>query len=289
MGDGSRPLEALLKRDRAVVIAALVAGIVMSSIYLVSGAGMSMSAFEMSSLAMAFGARDEASIGMAMLGAMGQTMATPAVWTFDHALLMFGMWWVMMIAMMLPSAAPMVLIHATALRRGGTPSGGAHTPWPTAAFVLGYLLTWGLFSGIAAAAQWAFETSGLLSPMLMNSTNVLFASAILLLAGAYQLTPLKRACLKHCRGPIAFLARHWRPGAWGALAMGLRHGAYCVGCCWALMAVLFFGGVMNLYWILGLAVLVLVEKVLPVGPRAGSVIGVLLAVWGGALMLSVAI
>lgn len=292
MGDGSssaagREFEAVLKRDRAVVVAALVFVIAVCWFYLLSGAGMGMSAFEMSSLSMALGENRGASMDMPRSGVMGQAvvvMAMPAAWTRDYAVLMFVMWWAMMIAMMLPSAAPMILIHATILRRGGTREGATDSLWSNAAFALGYLLAWGLFSAIATALQWAFERSGLLSPMMMNSTNTLFAGGILLLAGLYQLTPAKQACLNHCRGPIAYLARHWRPGAGGALAMGLHHGAYCIGCCWGLMVVLFFGGIMNLYWIMGVALIVLVEKVIPIGPLVGIVIGGVLAIWGGVLI-----
>jgi predicted metal-binding membrane protein len=115
--------------------------------------------------------------------------------------------------------------------------------------------------------------------MTLNSTNAVFAGFILLFAGIYQLTPIKRACLRHCRGPISFLSRHWRPGARGALVMGLYHGAYCVGCCWGLMAILFFGGVMNLYWVIGLALIVLMEKVMPLGARLSIVTGGMLVMW----------
>lgn len=285
--DAGREFEAMLKRDRAVVVAALVSVIAVCWLYLWSGAGMGMSALEMSSLSMAPGDNTGASTDMPQSGALGQAMAVmrmPAAWTWENALLMLVMWWVMMIAMMLPSAAPMILIHATILRRSGTREGPTGSLWPNAAFALGYLLAWGLFSAIATALQRAFERSGLLSPMMMNSTNTLFAGGILLFAGLYQLTPLKQTCLKHCRGPIAFLAHHWRSGAGGALAMGLHHGAYCLGCCWGLMAVLFFGGVMNLYWIMGLALIVLVEKVIPIGPLVGKVIGGVLAIWGGVLI-----
>ena len=140
------------------------------------------------------------------------------------------------------------------------------------------------FSVIAAALQWSFETAGILSPMLMNSTNALFAAGILLFAGLYQLTPIKQACLRHCRGPIQFLTQHWRKGTAGAFRMGLDHGAYCLGCCWGLMAILFFGGIMNLYWIVGLAVIVLLEKVMPLGRQLSYVTGSLFLIWGAAYL-----
>jgi predicted metal-binding membrane protein len=274
---GSSAIERALKQDRAVVISALVAVIVASWLYVFTGAGMGMSAFDMSSLSMASGQAGQMEMSGGMSGAM-QAMATPVDWTIGYAVLMFCMWWVMMIAMMLPSAAPMILLHAMVDRKSKTSQGG--TPWRTAAFTAGYLAVWAFFSATAAGLQWAFEGVGLLTPMAMSSNSALFAAAILLFAGLYQLTPIKQACLKHCRGPIQFLARHWRPGAGGAFLMGIHHGAYCLGCCWGLMAILFFGGIMNLYWIIGLAVIVLLEKLMPVGPRLSVVTGGLFLAWG---------
>ena len=277
MGETSL-IEGVLKRDRAVIVAALALIVGASWLYVLAGAGMGMTAFDMSSLSMALGPSPGA-----MGGAMA-AMATPADWTPHYAVLMVFMWWAMMIAMMLPSAAPMILLHAVVDRRARARAGEAGGPWPTAGFTLGYLLVWSAFSVAAAALQWAFEAADLLSPMTMNSTSALFAGAILVLAGLYQLTPLKRACLEHCRGPIEFLSRHWRPGARGALVIGLHHGAYCLGCCWGLMALLFFGGVMNLYWIIGLALLVLLEKLLPLGRGLSLVTGGLLLAWGLAFL-----
>ena len=273
---GSSAIERALKQDRAVVVSALVAVIAVSWLYVFTGAGMEMSAFDMSSLSMASGQSGQMEMSGGMSGAM-QAMATPVDWTIGYAVLMFCMWWVMMIAMMLPSAAPMILLHAVVGRKSKTWQGG--TPWCTAAFTAGYLAAWAFFSATAAGLQWGLEGAGLLSPM-MNSSSALFAAAILLFAGLYQLTPIKQACLKHCRGPIQFLARHWRPGAGGAFLMGIHHGAYCLGCCWGLMAILFFGGIMNLYWIIGLAMIVLLEKLMPVGPRLSVVTGGLFLAWG---------
>jgi predicted metal-binding membrane protein len=121
---------------------------------------------------------------------------------------------------------------------------------------------------------------------MFNSTNTVFAGGILVLAGLYQLTPLKKACLEHCRNPIAYLSQNWRDGSGGALVMGLQHGIYCLGCCWGLMVILFFGGIMNLYWIIGLAMIVFLEKLLPVGPRLGQITGALLLVWGATFLYS---
>jgi predicted metal-binding membrane protein len=282
MGEVS-PIEGLLKRDRALVIGALSLIIFLSWLYVLTGAGMGTSAFDMSSLSMALGETDQMAADGSMLQTMGgamAAMATPADWTFGYAILMFFMWWIMMVAMMLPSAAPMILLHAMVNRKARARTGEPGNPWPTASFTLGYLLSWAAFSVIAAALQWTFEEAGLLSPMMMNGTSTLLAGTILVLAGLYQLTPIKQACLKHCRGPISFLSHHWRPGSGGALVMGLHHGAYCLGCCWGLMAILFFGGIMNLYWITGLALIVLLEKLLPLGRRLSLITGGLLLVWG---------
>jgi predicted metal-binding membrane protein len=269
-------LENVLRRDRRVVIAALSVIIVAGWAYVLSGAGMGMSAFDMTSLTRALGPSHDGTADMA-------AMATPAAWNAGYAVLMATMWWVMMIAMMLPSAAPMILLHAKVDRRQHLCEGEAGGVLSTGTFLLGYLLVWGLFSVAAAGLQWAFEGAGVLSPMTLNSTNAVFAGFILLFAGIYQLTPIKRACLRHCRGPISFLSRHWRPGARGAFVMGLHHGAYCVGCCWGLMAILFFGGVMNLYWVIGLALIVLMEKVMPLGARLSIVTGGLLVMWSASI------
>jgi predicted metal-binding membrane protein len=275
--------EALLKHDRTVVLTALVFVSAVSWLYILAGAGTGMSAFEMSSLPMSVGTSGGSSMGMRMTGAMGQTMlamATPADWTWSYAFLMFGMWWVMMIAMMLPSAAPMILLF-TLVNRRSLVKGGSYVP--TAVFAGAYLVAWGGFSVIAVALQWGLERAELLSPM-MASRNVALAGALLVLAGAYQLSPLKHACLHQCRGPIDFISRHWRAGLRGAFRMGVHHGLYCVACCWALMALLFFGGVMNLYWIAGLALFVLLEKTIPPGHWLASLTGLGLVVWGAAFL-----
>jgi predicted metal-binding membrane protein len=148
----------------------------------------------------------------------------------------------------------------------------------------GYLIAWLAFSAIATALQWWLERLGLVHGMLMWSTSHTLSGALLVAAGLYQLSSLKRACLAHCRSPAAFLSEHWRNGMTGALSMGLYHGLFCVGCCWVLMALLFVGGTMNLVWIAGLAVLVLLEKVLPLGRWFASATGVVLLVAGFSLL-----
>ena len=211
-----REFEDLLKHDRAVVVAALVFVIVVSWLYVLAGAGTGMSAFEMSSLSMAMGLD-----GHAMTGAMGQAMvamATPADWTWAYAFLMFGMWWVMMIAMMLPSAAPMILLFALVNRRSHA-KGGPYVP--TAVFAGAYLVAWGGFSVIAVALQWGLERAELLSPM-MASRNAAFGGALLVLAGAYQLSPLKHACLRLAAG------RSISSRATGGPAAGARSAWACI-------------------------------------------------------------
>jgi predicted metal-binding membrane protein len=263
-------LEAVVRRDRLIVVTALTAVIALSWAYLVAGAGMGMSAFEMTRMSQ---------LGMAG-GKACMTMMTPAVWTPGYAVLMFFMWWVMMVAMMLPSAAPMILLFATVNRKQRET---AHPHVATSIFAVGYLAAWAGFSLVAVILQWGFERTGILSPMLVG-TNVIFGGVLLLAAGVYQLTPIKHACLRHCRSPLAFLSTHWRRGARGALRMGLVHGAFCVGCCWFLMGLLFFGGVMNLYWIAGLALFVLFEKTVPAGHWIGYATGVALLVWGAGML-----
>jgi predicted metal-binding membrane protein len=225
---------------------------------------------------------DPTSDGGAMSGVMDMAMDAmqPMAWTVGTAVLMFFMWWIMMVAMMLPSAAPMILLFA-AVNRKQRDKGSPYVP--TGVFAFGYLAVWGFFSLLATAAQWGLERSALLSSMMVG-TSVVLGALLLIAAGVWQLTPLKQACLRHCRSPIHFLSHHWRKGRLGAFRMGVEHGAFCLGCCWFLMALLFYGGVMNLYWIVGLALFVLLEKVLPGGHRLGGVAGVGLVAWGGLLL-----
>ena len=205
------------------------------------------------------------------------------VWTAAYLLPTFLMWALMMVAMMLPSAAPMILLHARFARRA-MPAGALAS---TALFALAYLAIWLLFSLAAALAQGWLVASGPMSAMALAVGDRQLAGGMLVLAGLYQLTPLKRACLDQCRSPIAFLMRLWRPGPRGTLRLGLAHGLYCLGCCWALMLLLFVGGVMNIGWIGGLALLVLAEKLAPprwpVRETSGAVLlvaGLVLALGG---------
>ena len=276
-------LESVLRRDRLVVVIALVAVIVLSWVYVLAGAGMGMSAFEMTRMTQPVGVIDstQPSVqGMSMGGtAVGGTMVT-GVWTVGYAVVIFFMWWVMMFGMMLPSAAPLLLLFARMMRKEKD-KGAPYVP--TGVFALGYVIMWAAFSAIATGAQWGLEASGLLSGIMVGTSAVLGAG-LLIAAGVWQLTPWKNACLRHCRSPIGFLSAHWRPGRTGAFKMGLAHGAFCLGCCWFLMALLFYGGVMNLYWIIGLALYILIEKLLPAGARIGQLTGVILIAWGATLL-----
>ena len=259
-------LEAALRRDRFVVVAALVMVMTLAWIWIVLGAGTGTSAVAMTQMA-----------GMPDMDVMMER----AVWTPGYAGLIFAMWWVMMVAMMLPGAAPMLLLFARANRS----QKARHRPYvPTGFFAAGYLGAWGGFSALAAGLQWGLEQLDLLGPM-MTATNYWLGGAILLAAGLWQLTPIKGVCLRHCRSPLSFLAQQWRPGRFGAFRMGLEHGAYCLGCCWFLMGLLFFGGIMNLFWIAGLAGFILLEKTIPMGHWFGRIAGVCFAVWG-VLMLT---
>lgn len=244
-------IEAVLRRDRAIVAAALVILTVLAWAYVWwLAADMEMGGMDMS--------------GFRMIPAgMGLMMPANAPWTAMEFAFVFAMWAVMMIGMMTPSAAPMILIYA----RVGRQAAQQGRPLAASAyFAAGYLVTWIGFALAASSAQWALERSALLTPTMVGASDF-FGGAVLIGAGVYQWTPLKDVCLRQCQAPWLFIARHggFRPGAMGALALGMRHGAYCIGCCWALMALLFIGGVMNVAWIAAIALLVLAEKVVPAG------------------------
>jgi predicted metal-binding membrane protein len=192
-------------------------------------------------------------------------------WTISDVALNIAIWWIMMIGMMLPSAMPMVLVFAAANRSRRT-RGGAFVP--TAVFAAGYLIAWAVFGLAATFAEWGLEQAALISPATQRVGPTLGAG-IVIAAGLYQLTPLKNACLAHCRSPLDFVLNHWREGTAGAVRMGLEHGFYCLGCCWVLMALLFAVGVMNLLWVAVLTAFVLIEKLVPAGqwiPRASGLL-----------------
>jgi len=247
---------ALLRRDRAIVLGGLIFVIVLAWVYLLLGAGVGMETMDMGG---------------------GQMMAMAPEWTLAYGLVVFLMWAVMMVAMMLPSAAPVTLLVASIARRRR--EAGAAPGISTAPFVLGYLAVWLAFAATATLLQWGLDALGMLSETMALASTVL-AGSVLIGAGIYQWTPLKQACLGHCRSPLQFLMHHWRDGALGAFVSGARHGVFCLGCCWMLMALLFVGGIMNLAWIAGIALIVLLEKTLPWGGWMERATGIVLVVWG---------
>lgn len=196
------------------------------------------------------------------------TMPDSSDWRLANVVAVWSMWAVMMAAMMLPSALPMIVTFVHLSERGGAQARGR-------GFVAAYLLVWSGFSTAAVAAQWALQAMGWIDPMIV-STSATLNALLLLVAGVYQFSPLKRICLAKCRTPIGFLLGEWREGSRGGFVMGLRHGLFCVGCCWALMALLFVGGVMNLAWIAALSLAVAIEKMVPGGSRLAGLLGAVL-------------
>jgi len=247
---------AILKRDRWAVLAGLAAVTCLAWAYLFYLAA-TMSGMEMA------------------------TMPRVEPWSAVDLLLTFVMWSVMMVAMMTPSASPLILIFARLRRKAG------RQPFAeVGTFLLGYLVVWVGFSAVATLGQWGLHAGALLSPAMVT-TSPLLGGLILLVAGGFQFTPLKHACLAHCRTPMGFILTEWREGRRGAFLMGLKHGRYCLGCCWFLMVLLFVAGVMNLLWVAAIAVLVLVEKVAPSGEWVARGAGLLLAAWGIWILLGI--
>jgi len=243
--------------DRSVILLALLALTVLSWLWLISlGRGMS----------------DK---DMASMPGMAMPVPMPAPWGAARFGLTFAMWWVMMIGMMLPGAAPIILMFTT-VNRNKRARGQDFVP--VSVFTLGYLLVWGFFSAGATVAQWALDQLAMLSASLMMISPTA-GGALLIAAGIYQFTPLKQACLHHCRSPVAFVLNSWHDGRAGALRMGVEHGTFCLGCCWVLMALLFVVGVMNLLLVAAIAAFVLVEKLLPGGAWLGRL--------GGGAMIAV--
>lgn len=208
---------------------------------------------------------------------MGMAMPQMATWDVGHLGFLIVMWSIMMVAMMIPSVTPMVMMFTTVNRK--RQESGRRDLLPIGIFVAGYLLAWALFSVGVSIAQWILHAVALMSPM-MTSTSAILGGGLLIAGGIYQWTPLKYACLVHCRTPLSFLMTSWRSGRSGALVMGLHHGLFCVGCCWVLMALLFVAGVMNVLWVLAIAAFVFIEKVAPRGELIGRGAGVLLIAAG---------
>jgi len=269
----STAVEALIQRDKVITIIAIAVLVGATLTYTVLGVGMNMSAIQMTP------GLGQSQMSMPNMSAMKNMAATPAVWSFNYSVLMFFMWWTMMIAMMLPSASPMILLYTALIRR--TKKAKSIIRQVTS-FICGYLLAWAAFSLFAAALQSQLELRDWMSPMMMEATNIYLAAGILIAAGVYQLTPLKTVCLEKCRQPASFLANYKNTWVNSPLRIGLVHGFYCVGCCWFLMGLLFFGGIMNLYWIVGLIIFVAIEKLHEKGVIFGKILG------GGAIFLGIA-
>ncbi len=253
----SKPIERILKRDRIAVFIALLIVMLLAWTYTLLGVGMGMNAFEMTNMP------------AIVLNDSAAKTINYSPWDFRYFILMLTMWWLMMIAMMLPSATPIILLAAALNRR----SQAANSPYGrTSFFTFGYLIAWLLFSFIAVSCQWLLEYNGVMTHMMQNSSKAL-AAGLLIAAGVWQCTPIKQACLRHCRSPVEFLTRHRRPGNTGALVMGLHHGTYCLGCCWFLMGLLFVVCIMDVYWIIGLTLYVIIEKLFARGPLFGQLTG----------------
>jgi predicted metal-binding membrane protein len=245
-------IEALIRRDRAIAGLGIIGLVLVSWLYLLRMA--------------------EPMVGMEMMPGMDMPGDSGPV----RLLLTFLMWTIMMVAMMVPAASPMILTFAAINRRRtetGTPA------VPTAVFLAGYLVVWSAFSLAAVGLQIALQAGAVLAPATLKVTP-LVGSALLIIAGVYQLTPLKYACLARCQSPVGFILSEWREGVRGAFVMGVRHGAFCAGCCWALMALLFVAGVMNLLWVAAIAGFVLLEKLAGSGRVVSWAAGVVLIGWG---------
>ena len=253
-------IESIIKKDRVIITSGVVAVAALAWAY------------------MAYVSQSNADMDM--------TMGNVRPWNGVDFSLMFVMWTVMMVAMMIPSAAPMLLLFASVNRKRRQES----RPFvPTSVFLSGYLAVWTGFALLATLGNWGLHQASLLTSMMGGSSSGYLGGGLLLVAGAFQWSQLKYACLTHCRSPLSFLMSDWRNGTRGAFLMGLVHGKYCLGCCWILMALLFVLGVMNLVWIAALAAFVLAEKVAPAGIKMSRVTGGLLVIWGAWAMLAAAI
>ncbi|MEM9529991.1 MAG: DUF2182 domain-containing protein [Pseudomonadota bacterium] len=261
--------ERLLRHDRRILILSLVGLTGLAWVYLVVVAAD-----------MAVG--DMRLMGMGRMDPAMLTMLMPMPWDSTTVVLMGLIWWIMMVGMMVPSAAPMILLFAH-VQRTNLPL--ENPALRITLFTGGYLALWLVFSGAATALQWVLGRWDLLLPV-MKTQSALLAAGVFVLAGVYQFTPLKNACLARCQAPLTFLSQHWRKGNLGAWQMGLHHGAYCVGCCWGLMLLLFVGGVMNLLWIAAIAAWVLIEKLLLPGRIYTALSGSALLVGAALVYLS---
>ena len=270
-------LETLLRHDKWIVCAGLVTITILAWVYLLSGAGMAMSMSDMTILSFIPYQHAGMSVNMPQMGMLAGD------WSPGHWAIVFMMWWVMMIAMMVPGAAPMILLYARVIRYAQKNDRLTRITGLTSFFVIGYLVSWLVFSVFATSLHWGMEQNDWLSMKMITNKGWL-SGGLLIAVGIYQLTPLKAACLRHCRSPAEFIASHMKNGNPGALLMGFEHGIFCVGCCWLLMVLLFVGGVMNLLWIVFLTFVVLAEKILPHGELVTKFTGFVLIAWGAFIL-----
>lgn len=251
----SLTLDAILKKDRLLLIGALIVLCGLSWYYIIY---LYRQMYPMNMDAFLF------------------AMPMSAKWTLVDFALLFLMWFVMMIAMMIPSVAPLILIFSMVNRKKKQ----EHNPFVSSHYLLaGYLIIWAIFSLLATVLQWLFQNLNWLNPDMVV-TDKTVGGIILIVAGIFQFTPLKRQCLKHCQTPVSFIHTHWKEGRSGALKMGIKNGMYCLGCCWVLMLVLFVSGIMNLLWIVMISLFVLIEKLLPRFPWVSWLAGAALIVYG---------
>ena len=247
-------IERIIKRDRTIIIFGLIGIVVLAwmyMLYLVLNMGNNLGS----------------------LISMPQTTA----WNSADFVFVFIMWAVMMVAMMIPSAGPMIIIFSTLSRKRRE----QHTPYvSTGVFLFGYLSVWTFYSTLATLGQWVLHTASLLSPMMMIISNPILTSVLLLIIGVFQFTPTKYVCLTHCQTPLDFILNKWQDGRRGAFNMGISNGNYCLGCCWALMSLLFVVGVMNILWIAIIAAFILVEKLVIANYQISRLSGTVIIIWG---------
>ena len=272
-------LSIVLEKDNLIVYLSIFLIVIITGLYTIFGIGMPMSAIEMTKMSGIFSMSSSMEMNMNM-GSNNMDMKNR--WSLSMAISMFLMWWLMMIAMMTPSAAPTLLLFHNLKKIG---SEGKKALSYTYLFLFGYLIIWAIFSLIACIIHKFFDTSSITDAAMMQLKSVQFSGILLITAGVYQFTPLKNACLEKCRTPIDFLSSNNRKGAKGSFIMGAHHGLFCLGCCWALMALLFVGGVMNLFWITGLALYVLIEKIIIKAGWLDKIMGLILIFFGTSLLI----
>ena len=281
-------LTIVLEKDNLIVYLSIFLLVIITGLYTIFGIGMPMSAIEMTKMSGIFSNSSSMEMNMNMgsnnmdMNMGSNNMDMKNRWSISMAISMFLMWWLMMIAMMTPSAAPTLLLFHNLKKIG---SEGKKALSYTYLFLFGYLIIWAIFSLIACIIHKFFDTSSITDAAMMQLKSVKFSGILLITAGVYQFTPLKNACLERWRTPIDFLSSNNRKGAKGSFIMGAHHGLFCLGCCWALMALLFVGGVMNLFWITGLALYVLIEKIIIKAGWLDKIMGLILIFFGTSLLI----